>query len=78
MHLAFTGIMCNGRNMSKQGRPPKDKEDTQGDCLSVHLRADEKDDVRKAARAARLPMSTWAGKVITEAAKRALAAVGMS
>jgi len=45
--------------------------------VSVWLLEDEKESVKMAANVARLPVSTWAGKVLTDAAKRALAAVGL-
>lgn len=62
---------------TKRGRPKQDEADSQTECVSVWLRGDEKAEVQKAAKAARLPVSTWAGKVLVEAARRALAAVGM-
>ena len=62
---------------AKRGRPEKDSGDAQNECVSVWLMGDEKASVQKAAKSARLPVSTWAGKVLVEAAKRALLAVGL-
>jgi hypothetical protein len=59
------------------GRPKKKKGTAQNKCVSVWLLEDEKASVDSAARSTRLPTSTWAGKVLVEAAKRALAAVGV-
>ena len=61
----------------KLGRPKSSEDTSQKYCVSVWLRADEKADVAMAADAARLPTSTWAGKVLVEAAKRALTAMGL-
>jgi hypothetical protein len=59
------------------GRPSKGKENSQTKCVSVWLLPEEKEAVAMASKSARLPTSTWAGKVLVEAAKRALLAVGM-
>jgi hypothetical protein len=62
---------------TKQGRPEKNPEDAQTKCVSVWLLEAEKENVQKAASAAELPVSTWARKVLKDAAKRALDAVGL-
>jgi hypothetical protein len=59
------------------GRPTKKKGTAQNKCVSVWLLADEKESVQKAADSVRMPVSMWAGRVLIEASKRALAAVGM-
>jgi hypothetical protein len=59
---------------TKQGRPEKNPADAQSKCVSVWFVGDDKEDVRKAAALAELPVSTWARKVLRDAARRALLA----
>jgi hypothetical protein len=62
---------------AKQGRPEKNPSDAQTQCVSVWFAEDEKTDIKKAATLAEIPVSTWARKVLKDAAKRALASIGM-
>jgi len=61
----------------KPGRPKKEISEAQTRCVSVWLLEGEKESIQRAANSARLPVSTWAGKVLTDAARRTLAALGV-
>lgn len=65
------------RKETKRGRPKQDENDSQKSCVSVWFTRAEKETVRQAAAVAECPVSMWARKTLKEAAKRALAAVGL-
>ena len=60
-----------------RGRKKKDPSNAQTECVSGWFAKDEKDEIVKASAAAEIPVSTWARKVLKEAAKRTLAAMGL-
>jgi hypothetical protein len=61
----------------KLGRPKKEVGASQTKCVSVWLLEDEKESIQRAANLSRMPVSTWAGKVLTDAARRVLASIGV-
>ena len=63
---------------SKKGRPAKPEAEHRKHCISVWLDADGKARIERAARGAGDASGRWLGKVGDEAARRALAAMGMS
>jgi hypothetical protein len=62
---------------TKLGRPKSNPSESQKSCVSVWFTKAEKETVRQAAAVAECPVSMWARKTLKEAAKRALAAVGL-
>lgn len=59
------------------GRRKKTPDEAQNTCVSVWLTPDEKSDIAKAAAVIEIPVSTWSRRVLKDAARKALEAVGM-
>ena len=57
---------------SNAGRPAKDPDKAQTECVSVWFTENEKESIQKASALAEVPVSTWARKVLKDAAKRHL------
>jgi hypothetical protein len=66
------------KTIKKKGRPEKPENEQRKHCISVWLDADGKERIKKAAKSAGDASGRWLGKVGDEAARRALAAMGMS
>ena len=63
---------------AKKGRPAKPANEQRKHCISVWLDANGKERIKKAASAAGDASGRWLGKVGDDAARKALAALGMS
>ena len=62
----------------KKGRPTPPASEKRKHCISVWLDSDGKERIQRAAKSAGDASGRWLGKVGDEAARRALAAMGMS